>query len=234
MLITCDESTEFKINVVGSISIPFEDFFIFEDFFNIQRINSKVFGEIKWDKIGEEGKYFDFYFEVTKKLFSYPKVRFHSNSYTSNKYTAVYALIRSVSWKLSNMNNNDDIGVLVDYSGEKGRQETNLSREILAKDRRIKHKVTFCNQIDSKIFNILQITDLLTGCVAYKKNLNEIKATKGINRIKMEFIEKIEKEIDGNNDCTAITAGLWKYDCNKKLQHYDFGPYVSPSDSPPF
>src|SRR3989344_8721094 len=126
MLITCDESIKYKHKIVGSISIPINDFLEYEDFFNHQRVKQKVFGEIKWDKVRENGNYFDFYFTMTKKLFSNNNVRFHSNSYSNNKYTATYALVRSISWKLSNMDNNQDIGVLFDYDSEEGKNETNL------------------------------------------------------------------------------------------------------------
>ncbi len=219
MLITCDESMEYRIKVVGSISIPFDDFLKYESFVNEERLKNRVFGELKWQKIQDEGKYLDFYLALIKELFSYPLVIFHSNSYKGNKYKASYALIRSISWKLQNMRDLNEIGVLFDYEGRKGVEETELSREIFQTD--IKHKLIFCTQIDSKIFNILQITDILTGCVSYKKNIQEI-ITKGQkNEVKENFIKKIEKEIDDDNDCTLTTIGLWKYNGGKRLQHYN-------------
>lgn len=221
MLITCDESTRYRIKVVGSISIPFEDFLSYEDYLNRERLRLRVFGEIKWDKVGNKGKYYDFYVSAIKKLFANQKARFHSNSYKGDKYRASYALVRSISWKLKNMGYKDKIAVLFDYDGDKGRKETELSKQILTTDKTVKHRVEFCTQIDSKIFNILQITDLLTGCIAYKKNKDEIESKGQKNSDKIDFISMIEKEIDNGEDCTAITVGLWQYNCSKKLQHYN-------------
>jgi len=219
MLITCDESTEYKIKVVGSISIPFEDFLKFESFVNSERLEQKVFGELKWQKIQQDGKYLNFYLKLITELFSYPQVIFHSNSYKGNKYKASYALVRSISWKMQNISKLCEIGILFDYEGKKGVEETELSRDIFQKD--IKHKVIFCTQIDSKIFNIMQITDILTGCVSYRKNIEEITIKGRNNSIKENFINKIEKEVDGGNCCTLTTAGLWKYNGGKRLQHYN-------------
>lgn len=221
MLITCDESIEYKIKIVGSVSIPFDDFLKYESFVNAKRLENRVFGELKWQKIQEEGKYLDFYFTLIKELFSYPQVVFHSNGYKGNKYKASYALVRSISWKLQNMDYLNAIGVLFDYEGKRGVEETELSRDIFQND--IKHKLIFCTQIDSKIFNILQITDILTGCINYKKNIDEITTKRQGSEVKENFINKIEKEIDGESDCTLTTIGLWKYNGGKRLQHYNLG-----------
>lgn len=221
MLITCDESIDCTIKIVGSISVPFEDFFLYEDYVNRERIKNRVFGELKWQKLGETGKYYDFYLSAIKKLFENDNVIFHSNSYRGNKYKAGYALIRSVSWKLSNMGYKDNLGILFDEEGQRGQMEVRYSRKVLNKDPNIQSDFIFCEQLDSKMFNILQITDLLTGCVAYKKNSEELQTKNKLNSVKEEFIKTLEAEIDNGKEFTLPTVGMWSYNSSKRFQHYN-------------
>lgn len=213
MVISCDESKEYPLKVVGSISIPLEDFYSFESAINRLRVEKRVLGEIKWCNIKDEGNYFDFYLDMIKILFSYPKVRFHSNSYKSDQYRASYALIRSISWKMTQIKANNELKILFDENDKVGFKEVKKTKERFCKDHTFYHKIFFCEQINSCTFNIMQATDILTGAIAHQLN-------KKPNAVKNLFIERIQKEIDGGELITLSSNTLWNYN-SKKIQHYN-------------
>jgi hypothetical protein len=221
MLIASDESTDCSIKVVGATSILLKDFYEFESICTKLRIENNVLGEIKWANLHADGKYFDFYFNLIKHLFSFPTVRFHSNSFTGRQYQASYALVRSISWKLSNSKFNRDLHIIFDENGKSGFKEVEITKDMWSKDFNGRHKFAFCGQIDSKMFNILQATDLLAGCIAHKLNQDEL-TRKGMNNpIKTKFVEKVENEIDNGESCILSLNSLWKYMSPKKIQHFN-------------
>ena len=215
ILILSDESTEYSKKIVGAVSISLNDFYILENFITKFRVDHKLFGEIKWEKVKTEGNYVDNYLQITQNALNLPSFRFHSNCYSGNQYKASYALVRSISWKLSNCGYKDSVGILFD---EREKREVEITRDLLNKDRDFHHQVLFCTETGSKIFNTMQIADLLCGCLSYKINCGVKNITK-INKCKNDFIKEIEK-IDKGLELELTFGALWKYD-SKKIQHFN-------------
>lgn len=218
IIILSDESTEFTRKVVGAISIPLDVFIELEDWFVKYRLNNRLFAEIKWDKVRCEGKYFRCYLELINKVLSQPEIKFHCNSYGGEQYKASYALVRSISWKLSNYGYTDPVGILFD---EKEGKEVDLTREYFSKDHKFHHEVLFCTESNSTIFNTMQITDLLCGCLAYKINCSsgEIDVQ---SLAKHKFIKEVEK-MDSGLEMELTFSPMWKYGDDKKIQHFILG-----------
>jgi len=219
ILILSDESTEYSKKIVGAISVPIDIFYNLETWLNKFRIKNKLFAEIKWGKIKNNGKYVRSYLKMIEKTLSYTEVKFHSNCYKGDQYKASYVLVRSISWKLKHYGYLDQLGILFD---EKDHKEVAKTSKLLNTDRNFYHKILFCTESDSKIFNIMQIVDLLCGCMAYKINYlsGEIKV---VNKFKMNFIKEVEK-IDNGFDLNLALSGMWQYNDTKKIQHFDLKP----------
>lgn len=217
ILVLSDESIRYNRKVVGAISISLDDFYKLEEAVTRYRFENKIFAEIKWEKVKNDGKYINCYLKIIKMAFSVPSLRFHSNSFTGSQFKASYALVRSISWKLKRLNYFDDIGILFDKCEEK---ETVITRERLNRDQDFYNNIIFCTDTDSKIFNTMQIADLLTGCMAYKLNVvNGLIDDEQINEHKLKFIKQVELMDDGLEIDTALT-NLWGYD-QKKIQHFN-------------
>lgn len=214
VLILCDESNKYTKKIVGAISITLKDFYELEDYITRYRTENLLFGEIKWEKVKKKGKNFDCYSHLISYALNIDSLRFHSNEYTGDQHKANYALLRSISWKLENCGFDGEVGVLIDKIKK---EEVELTKDILNYDSKFKHNVKFCVETDSKIFNTMQITDLLCGCIAYK--INVINKKKGvINPCKKEFAEVIEAH-DQGLPLEFSSRALWGYN-SKKIQHY--------------
>ncbi len=216
-LLFLDESIKGPRNIVGSISISKDDFIKFESECIGLRLDNRVFAELKWEKVGNEGKYFDFYLAIIKKLFSFKSARFHSYEYTENKYRVAYALIRSVSWKLQKIKHSGPLGVLFDEDGPKGKKEIETSKEFFKKDKQFKHSLLFYTQTNSALFNVLQITDIITGAMAYKINKQYHRFN---NQTKEKFLKTLEVLNENEDISLCSPEGLWPY-YSRKVQHHN-------------
>lgn len=217
VLILSDESVKYRLKVVGAISLILSDFYTLESEINKLRVENKLFGEIKWEKVKNDGKYINTYLHMLNVAFNLKSLRFHSNSFSGNQFKAGYALVRSISWKLKKIKYMDEVGILFDKCQDK---ETKTTREILEYAPDFYNKLMFCTDTDSKIFNTMQLTDILTGCMAYKLNVINGNIT-NVNKHKISFIEKVELKVDGLDMETSFSS-LWDYDA-KKIQHFDLG-----------
>lgn len=217
ILVLSDESIKYNRKVVGAVSVSLEDFYELEKSIAAYRIENKIFGEIKWEKVKNDGKYVNCYLKIIERAFNLSSFRFHSNSFTGNQFTASYALVRSISWKLKRLNYTGDMGILFDKCENK---ETAVTRERLNVDHDFYNNIIFCTDTDSKIFNTMQIVDLLTGCMSYKINLinNEIKPNE-INEHKISFIKRVES-MDDNLEIDTSLGSVWGYN-QKKIQHFN-------------
>jgi hypothetical protein len=216
-LLFLDESTHWPKKVIGAVSILKDDFIKFEAEYIRLRLDEKVFGELKWEKVGNEGKYFNFYLYSIKKLFSFNSVRFHSYEYSGDKYRAAYALIRSISWKLQRIKHSGPLGILFDEYGDTGKREIEKSKECFKNDAAFNHSLSFYTQTKSALFTILQMTDIITGAMAYRVNKDHHKLS---NPIKNKFVKHLES-LDKNEDLSLCSPqGLWPYN-SKKIQHHN-------------
>lgn len=217
MLFLCDESTRYKIKVIGAISLSEPSFVKFEHYALTQRVKYKVFGEIKWQKIGSVGKYFDFYLDIVKKLFSFQDVRFHSSSYLGNQYRASYVLIRSIIWKLQNARVPTNISVLYDKSNS---SEIEIMRNLLRKDSRVKRHIDLCEEIKSETFVTLAVADILSGCTGFI--LNEVAQNNDTesNKTKSSFIKALISEVNEEVPFGISISKLWDYCSENKFQHH--------------
>lgn len=215
ILILSDESTEFPRKVVGAISIPLESFYELEDWFTKFRVDNKLFGEVKWEKIQSPGKYLNCYLDMIQKTLSIPGVKFHSNCYSGGQYKASYALVRSISWKLSNYGYHDSVAILFD---ELSCSEVDLTRDYLNGDRRFRHDVLFCTESDSTVFTTMQVVDLICGSLAYK--INKLSGKVVATKVKDYFVGKVD-EIDGDLGIELNFSPMWAYSDPKKIQNFD-------------
>ena len=221
MFIACDESMEWKRKVIGAISIIPEEAADFEKECFKLRFKHKVFGEIKWTKVVEENKFYDFYKSIIELLLSYSSVRFHSNSFKQSQFKAGYVLIRSISWKLQKLGYTGELSILFDEAGELGRQEITITSECLKNDTTVKLPIRMCHQGNSTIINLMQATDLIVGAMAYKLAIKNGQITNRCGA-KLSFIEFLES-FDGNMDLSLFIKGkMWNY-YDKKIQNYNLG-----------
>lgn len=215
ILILSDESTKYSKKIVGAISISLDAFYSLEKWILEYRIENKIFGEIKWEKVKCKGRYFNCYLEIIDKVLNTPGVRFHSDSYSGGQYEASYALVRSISWKLTNCGYRGDVGILFD---EKDSAQVDITRDLLSGDSRFKHNVIFCTETDSKVFNTMQVVDLICGSLSYKINC-VLKSGCDTNSAKVDFIKSVES-IDTGLEMDLSFGKLWDYNDSKKIQHY--------------
>ena len=179
------------------------------------RIKNKIFAEIKWEKVKDDGMYFRCYLEMIEKLLNSHGTKFHANGYKGEQYQASYALVRSISWKLSHFKYKDKIGILFD---EKDSREVDKTKELLGGDRNFEHNLIFCTESDSRTFTTMQVVDLLCGAMAYKINCALPKVNCDSNKDK--FVTLIEK-IDEGLEMNLSFGTLWEYYNSKKIQYYE-------------
>jgi len=222
MLFLCDESTDYKIKIIGTISISDKSFLEFENYALEQRIKHKVFGEIKWQKVGCYGKYFDFYVDLVRKLFTFPEVRFHSNSFEGHQYRAGYALLKSVIWKLQNAHIYTDILILYDKSNS---SEIKTMKDYLRKDREIKRKVEICEEIKSETFVTLGVVDILAGCTSFVLNKVAETTKSESNIVKADFVSRLENEVNNGIPFGVSISKLWNYKSENLFQNFALNSY---------
>lgn len=204
MFLAIDECLVGRKKIVGGLLTKTDNVSLIEKDFTDLRIKHKLFGEIKWNHISN---YVDRYCEFIDLFFSDNDSTFHSICYTKSKYKAAYSLIRSITWKLANKGVKEPIYVLFDNDGNIGSLETKKIKELADKDGRFKCPVEFCSQGVSHVLGILQLADLLTGCVSVEAN----KFT--INPNQQTFLEHVKKRNDG--DLIFYSPNLPKLDDHK-------------------
>ncbi|KKR23839.1 MAG: hypothetical protein UT53_C0006G0009 [Candidatus Yanofskybacteria bacterium GW2011_GWD2_39_48] len=217
MLLLCDESTRYKVKIIGAISISVESFLQFENYALEQRVKQNVYGEVKWQKVGCRGKYFDFYIDLVTKLFSFPEVRFHSNSYEGHHYKAGYALLRSIVWKLQNARIPTGIYILHDKSNY---SEIKTIKEYLRVDRRVKREIVLCEEIKSETFVTLGVVDILAGCTSFVLNKVSENAESESNLVKADFITGLENKVNNGIPFGVSISKLWDYSSDNLFQNF--------------
>ena len=189
MFLAIDECLAGGKNVIGGLLTKTDDVSLLEKDFTDLRIKHKLFGEIKWNHLS---KYSDRYCEFIDLFFNNAIATYHSICYTRSKYNAAYTLIRNITWKLDNEGINEPIYVLFDNDGELGNIEAKKIKELADKDHKFKCPVEFCNQGTSHVLGVLQIADLLTGCVCVETNNLPLNPQQTI------FFEHVKKRNGGN------------------------------------
>ncbi len=211
MFLFLDESTEYKKNILGCLVVPKNIVSTIEKQFVDLRIKHKLFGEIKWTNINQYyQRYKDFLDILDEK-----RITAHTLAYTisSKKYNAAYSLIRTVAWKLENINNTSSLNILFDNDNELGKIESKKIGKYLGIDSKVTQKINFCNQGVSHVLGCLQLVDLITGAVA--KVANKINC--GIQK------EEIVRHLIKKNDNVPLNfthnslPGIYKY----KIHHFD-------------
>ena len=132
--------------VLGGVLISEKKLPEFEANFVRLRVQHKLFGEIKWQRIDQ---YHDRYCDFLDLFFDEKEMTFHSICYRrsgTDKYRAAYALIRTITWKMQNAGINEPLYVLFDNDGRLGDTEAREIRKIAKNDRRFKQELEFCSQ----------------------------------------------------------------------------------------
>lgn len=169
MFFAIDESKEHERKILGGVCIPNELLPDLEKQFVQQRLDHKVFGEIKWSGMGQySAKYCNF----VDLLFDSEKATFHSICYRYEhlKYRAAYVLIKVVSWKMRKSGFHEPMYVLFDNDSRIGDEETKKIREIAERDGAFQIPIEFCSQGVSHVLGVLQLADLLDGSLAATAN----------------------------------------------------------------
>lgn len=182
MLLALDESLEGTYKVVGCLCVPLDLFPDTEKKFISNRIDEKVWAELKWQKISSS--YLDKYKKFITSYFESSGCTFHSWAYKipaqdllskyydsdANKviYKQAYMLIRSVMWKCINNGYTGPFYVLPDESGSLGKSEYTITQKLLNLDPRIRPhpSIEYCSPGNSTVCGALQISDICTGAVS--------------------------------------------------------------------
>lgn len=204
MFLAIDECLSGSKKIVGGLLTKTENVSLIEKDFTDLRIKHKLFGEIKWNHISN---YVNRYCEFIDLFFNDIDTTFHSICYTQSKYKAAYSLIRSITWKLANKGITEPIYVLFDNNGNIGSEETKRIKELAEVDGRFKCPVEFCSQGVSHVLGILQLADLLTGCVSIEVN------NTSINKNQNKFVDHVKNKNGGN--LTFYSSNLPKLDDHK-------------------
>jgi len=199
MFLAIDECLAGGKRIVGGLLTKTDHVSLIEKDFTDLRIRHKLFGEIKWNHISN---YVDRYCDFIDIFFNDPDTTFHSICYTQSKYKAAYSLIRSITWKLANNGIVEPIYVLFDNDGNIGNQETKKIKELAKGDGRFKCPVEFCSQGVSHVLGVLQLADLLTGCVSVEVN------STSINTDQSTFVSHVKNKNGG--DLTFYSPNLPK------------------------
>lgn len=200
MFIALDESKRLRRKIVGGILLDRDFLADFEKKFVSLRLEHKLFGEIKWNNINQ---YYNRYLKFLDIFFDEKRATFHAICYRDEKqkYRAAYVLLRTISWKIQNAGISKPMFVLFDNDGSFGKDGTEKIREYAPKDIKFKCKLDFCNQGESHVLGILQLSDILTGAVCAVVN-----GTTGIiSENKKKVVDYITKK---NNNCPINFSDL--------------------------
>ncbi|MBN2100984.1 DUF3800 domain-containing protein [Candidatus Dojkabacteria bacterium] len=177
MFLFLDESKDSKgISVLGGILVPFNKVPEFERLFTKRRIETKIFGEVKWTNID---KNYESYIALLGDTLADKEVTYHSVCYRIEKYkyNIAYYLIRTVVWKIYNEENfvDEPFYVLFDNDSSFGREEIiKKVKEEAPKDKKFYFDLDFCDQGVSHVISGLQISDVITGAVRNRVNSNSL------------------------------------------------------------
>jgi hypothetical protein len=223
MLIFSDESINYKIKVVGSISISKDDFLDFESEVLKLRLKHNDFEEIKW--IDQPKSRTDFYFEVIDLFFKTKSLAFHSNSFTSqmDQHEVQLKLVTSISWKMFfDLGYKQECFAVLDKINKKSKEKVEALKPILEnKKGSLKHYIKV-SEGESHLTSCMQVADLFTGCLSYELNKEEIILKKKNNKFKDQFLQKLIL-LDTNQPLSLSSSNpynRWKYD-ERKFQHYN-------------
>jgi hypothetical protein len=204
MFLAIDECLSGNKKILGGLLTRTDRVSWIEKDFTDLRIEHKLFGEVKWNHISQ---YVDRYCDFIDLFFNDSDSTYHSICYTQSKYKAAYSLIRSITWKLEKIGINEPIYVLFDNDGNLGSIETKKIKELADKDGRFKCVVEFCNQGVSHVLGVLQLADLLTGCISVEVN------NLPLNPYQTIFFEHVKNKNGGN--LTFYSPNLPKLDEHK-------------------
>ena len=241
MFLALDESKGYGKNVLGLIAIPRTDLPQLEADFCSVRLNTKLMGEIAWERISD--MYVDRYFGFIDLFLKHPETTFHSIAYSSElgKYRAAYSLIRTTSWKLWNANIRADrsLFILFDQDDEaypkpeivvedgvmlevvqEFKDEYDAIKRLAKNDGHFRHPICYCNQGVSHQMGVLQLTDLLTGAMNAVINKKD-----NLTKAKKRFIEHIETAIGHPLDASRAEVKL------PQLKDYKTH-FFDPNDAP--
>ncbi len=186
MFLALDECFAGSTAVIGCVSIPRSIFSSLESNALNVRIEHRLWGEMKWNKISSPS-YAEKYKTFVATIMANEQVTYHSWAYnrnlpilerrrihqTSDKqkifYRQCYALIRSVVKKCM-AEGIFDFYIVADETGPLGTAEYKIIKEYLEKDRRfpIKPRLQFCSTGNSAVSASLQVADIVTGALTSK------------------------------------------------------------------
>ena len=222
MFLCLDESFSSKHTAIGCLSLPLDTLRQCESTFLNNRINEKVWGELKWDKVSE--RYCQKYLEFLKCYFSSEQVYFHSWVYENNCaeakrpttiYKHAYCLIRSVIRKLLKQGFDGSFYIVADSTGEFGHREYKTTQDLLARDRGIhpQAKIAFCDQGDSGVCGAIQVCDIYTGATRYAYSRDKKDPEKADEIV--DWLRKVNKGVPINY-CYPCFPGLKQF----KIHHF--------------
>lgn len=184
-----------RYTVLGGIWIDKDAREEFKNEINKLRKKYNVYGEIKWKKVSNDK--INFYKEVIRVFFKSKKIAFraiiidskifditkyHNNSLELGFYKCYYQLLKE--WIKPPI----EYSVFLDYRKDKSRKraydlKTCINNHL--KTDTIKN-IQFIN---SKESTLLQVEDIIMGCVGYKYNFEY----QGVSKAKNEILKEIEK-----------------------------------------
>ncbi len=213
MFLAIDESIAQQSVTLGCLCVPIEDLPKFEADHIQKRLEQKVWGEIKWERISKI--YLEKYKTIISSYLLKKSVTFHSWTYNkpspkeihdfyggdSNKviYKHAYILIRSVIRKCRNSGYRGPFYIVSDSTGKLGQQEYKITKNLLTTDPRFSPplKLDFCSQGNSQVCGALQICDICTGATRYLSVHDVKKDPEAANEI-VKMLEKINNGIPIN------------------------------------
>ncbi|MCI9434527.1 MAG: DUF3800 domain-containing protein [Bacilli bacterium] len=184
-----------RFTVLGGIWI---DGNVREDFkSNISNLRKKyhIYGEIKWKKVSNNK--LEFYKEIIKIFFEFTNISFravvidsevfdiykyHNNSGELGFYKCYYQLLKEWIFR------DNEYNIFLDYRKDKSRRRVNDLKKCI-NNYLNNDAVKNIQFINSKESILLQLEDVIMGCIGYKYNYGY----KGKSKAKNTIIEEIEK-----------------------------------------
>lgn len=213
MFLALDESLGTTYNTISCVCLHEETLVELEKNLVKFRLDNKLWGELKWQKISS--RYTDKYIQFLEHYIGAAGVTFHTwtfkkptrkeliDHYDSDKskivYVQAFLLIRSVIWKHRNSGYKGSYYILADSTEERGIYEYKTTNRLLRNDRRIfpKAEIDFCSTGASHICSALQIADLLAGATNHKYELCSTGFEAGQNKI-IDYLEEKNNNVPLN------------------------------------
>ena len=206
------------------------------------RVDTKLWGEIKWSKIGsKQSAYNKKYKQLFELYISEPKLTFHSYAYDkklagsrgrelkkdpNRPFKQVYPLIKNVIRKCQNHGYKGEYYIIADnFPGAPAGYKQ--IREYLNRDRQILPTsiIAFCSVADSAIVAGLQMVDICTGIISTKipKGYQPDKINPDKAAI-MRCLEGFNKNYRLGDTPEGGLPDLYNYD---KSQHFYAGDIIT-------